>query len=84
MAPDTFHWLDVERIGEELADTCVDQDPMRVSFPELRRLVEALPGFEERPGHPVNERILEAIQSAWIAESGGDARPTRGEDEDEE
>ncbi len=69
--PDTFHWLDVERIGEELADRHADRDPMSVRFPELRALVEALPGFEARPGHPVNERILEAIQAAWVDEREG-------------
>jgi len=30
--------------------------------------VQALPGFAEQPGHPCNERILEAIQQAWIDE----------------
>ncbi|MEM1167465.1 MAG: Fe-S cluster assembly protein IscX [Planctomycetota bacterium] len=65
---DTFHWLDVERIAEELADAHDDRDPMRVTFPELRTLVESLGGFEEQPGHPVNEKILEAIQMAWISE----------------
>ncbi len=65
---DTFHWLDVDRIGEELADVHPEQYPDAISFPELRRLVEALPGFEERAGHPVNERILEAIQQHWINE----------------
>lgn len=62
---DTFHWLDVERIGEELAEAHPGVDPLRISFPVLRRMVEALPGFREEPGHPVNERILEAIQQHW-------------------
>jgi FeS assembly protein IscX len=65
---DTFHWLDVERIGEELAEAHPDLDPMTVTFPKLRTLVAELPGFEEEPGHPCNERILEAIQQAWIDE----------------
>lgn len=68
MAGDTFHWLDVQRIGEELAQQHPDVDPLTVTFPKLRALVTALPGFEERPGHPCNERILEAIQQAWIDE----------------
>ncbi|MEQ8850805.1 MAG: Fe-S cluster assembly protein IscX [Phycisphaerales bacterium] len=66
--PDSFHWLDVERIGEELADRHADRDPMSVKFVELRNLVRDLEGFEEQPGHPVNERILEAIQLAWLEE----------------
>ncbi len=65
---DTFHWLDVERIGEELADAHPDLDPLHVNFVDLRAMVEALDGFEEQAGHAVNERILEAIQSHWNEE----------------
>jgi FeS assembly protein IscX len=68
MDPDTFHWLDVQRIGEELADAHPDRDPLSISFPDLKRLVVELEGFEEQHGHPSNERILEAIQAAWIQE----------------
>lgn len=63
-----MHWLDVERIAEELTDRHGEIDPVSVSFPRLKALVEALPGFKEQPGHPCNERILEAIQQAWIDE----------------
>jgi FeS assembly protein IscX len=71
MGRDTFHWLDVERIGEELALAHPGREPMSVRFTELRALVQALPGFEERPGHAVNEKILEAIQAAWLDEHEG-------------
>jgi FeS assembly protein IscX len=64
----TFHWLDVQRISEELADRHTDVDPVTISFPRLKELVEALPGFREEPGHPCNEKILEAIQQGWIDE----------------
>jgi FeS assembly protein IscX len=64
----TFGGLNVQRIGEELADRYGDIDPVRVGFPELRRLVLGLPGFAEEPGHPSNERILEEIQRHWIEE----------------
>jgi FeS assembly protein IscX len=63
-----MHWLDVARIAEELTDRHGDVDPVSISFPRLKSLVEALPGFKEQPGHPCNERILEAIQQAWIDE----------------
>jgi FeS assembly protein IscX len=77
MAPsDTFGWLEVELIGERLAEHHPDRDPYRVGFPELRTLVERLPGFREEPGHPVNERILEEIQRHWI-----EARAGRRDDE---
>jgi len=68
MPDDTFHWLDVERIGEELADVHPEVDPLKVTFPALRSMVKALPGFAEQAGHPCNERILEAIQQQWIDE----------------
>ena len=66
--PDAFHWLDVQRIGEELADAHPDLSPLDIGFPQLRALVADLDGFEEQPGHPSNERILEAIQQHWIDE----------------
>lgn len=65
-----MHWLDVQEIAEELEDAHPGIDPRTVSFPTLRALVMALPGFAEQPGHPSNERILEAIQAAWIDERG--------------
>ncbi|MFG0257114.1 MAG: Fe-S cluster assembly protein IscX [Phycisphaerales bacterium JB043] len=68
---DSFHWLDVQRIGEELSDAHEDVDPLTVSFPTLKQMVVALEGFEEQTGHPCNERILEAIQQAWIEERKG-------------
>ena len=68
MGADTFGWLDVELIGEELSERHPDKDPMRMGFVELRKLVEALPGFKEESGHPVNEKILEHIQKYWIEE----------------
>ena len=35
---------------------------------DLHALVAELEGFQEQTGHPCNERILEAIQQAWIEE----------------
>lgn len=69
--PDSYHWLDVQRIAEELADAHPGLDPVGVNFVELRDLVRALPGFEEQAGHPVNERILETIQRLWMEEREG-------------
>ncbi|MEC9374295.1 MAG: Fe-S cluster assembly protein IscX [Planctomycetota bacterium] len=77
---DTYHWLDVERIGEELADAHPDLDPLHLPFPKLRILVEDLEGFTPQPGHPVNERILEAIQQAWLDEL--DSIPGADDDDD--
>jgi len=63
-----FGWLEVELIGELLAERHPGIDPYRVGFTHLRKLVAELPGFEEEPGHPVNEKILETIQRHWIEE----------------
>ena len=63
-----MHWLDVQEIAEALVDAHPEIDPVLIAFPRLRALVSALPGFAEQPGHPCNERILEAIQQAWIDE----------------
>ncbi len=70
MPPPSFHWLDVDLIAEELAEAHPHIEPLGIRFTELRKLVEALPGFSERPGHPVNEKILETIQMKWLEERG--------------
>jgi FeS assembly protein IscX len=71
MPDDTFDWLETDYIGELLHEHYPDRDPLRIGFVELKKLVAALPGFKERPGHVVNEKILEHIQAAWIEERGG-------------
>jgi len=71
---DTFHWLDVERIAEELDEAHPGKDPLSVRFTELRALVEGLPGFAADPAHPCNERILETIQMLWHEERTGAER----------
>ena len=63
-----MHWLDIQEIAEALAAAHDDIDPTIVSFPTLNALVLSLPNFAENQGHPCNERILEAIQQAWIDE----------------
>ena len=70
MPAESFHWLDVQRIAEELADRHDGADPLTITFPRLKSMVQELPGFKEEPGHPCNEKILEAIQQAWIDERG--------------
>lgn len=78
--PNTFGWLDVEHIAEELVDRFEDTDPITVNFVDLRAMVEQLPGFNPDPEHPVNERILETIQALWIEERD----EIRDDDEDED
>lgn len=75
MTPDdTLHWLDVEDLGEALAEAHPTRDPLAVRFTELKDLVRALPNFREQPGHPVNERILEEIQRYWVGARAGTPR----------
>ncbi len=60
-------WKDPEEIAWALADLHPDQDPLRLSFPRLHRMVCELEEFADDPGGS-NERILEAIQMAWLEE----------------
>lgn len=60
-------WTDVQDIAIALADEHSDVDPRYVRFTDLHRWVMALDGFDDAPNNS-NERILEAIQAAWIDE----------------
>lgn len=60
-------WTDVHEIGFQLSEAHPDVDPLGVRFTELRSKVLALPEFEDDPKR-VNEKILEAIQMAWLEE----------------
>lgn len=62
-------WTDSREIAIALADAHPDVDPNRVLFTDLRRWVLELPGFDDDPRHS-GEKILEAIQMAWIDEGG--------------
>lgn len=62
-------WIDTQRIAEELFDAHGDNiNPQNVRFTQLRDLVLALDGFDDDPNR-CNEKILEAIQQAWIEEA---------------
>ena len=61
-------WTDINDIAIELTDTHPEVDPTRVNFVDLANWVMALPGFNDDPKH-CGEKILEAIQSAWIEEA---------------
>lgn len=60
-------WVDVQDIAIELCDTFPEKDPIKVNFVELRQWVMSLPDFDDDPNR-CGEKILEAIQSAWIEE----------------
>ena len=61
-------WTDTLEIAEALAEAHPDADPTRVNFVDLHRWVLQLEGFDDDPKRS-GERILEAIQQAWIEEA---------------
>ena len=61
-------WTDTHRIAEELFDRYPDIDPKTVRFTQLRQLILDLPEFDDDPQR-CGERILEAVQQAWIDEA---------------
>ncbi|MDR6235685.1 Fe-S cluster assembly protein IscX [Pseudomonas oryzihabitans] len=61
-------WTDVLDIAIELNDAHPDVDPRYVNFVNLRNWVVALPDFDDDPQRG-GEKVLEAIQAAWIEES---------------
>ena len=61
-------WTDTLDIAIELADTHTDVDPQYVRFTDLHAWVCELDDFEDDPNRS-NEKILEAIQMAWIDEA---------------
>ena len=63
----TLKWTDTREIAIALADKLPDVDPMQVRFTDLHRWVRELDGFADDPNKS-NEKILEAIQMAWIDE----------------
>ncbi len=60
-------WTDTLDIAIALAEHHPDVDPQYVRFTDMHRWVMALPGFDDDPNRS-NEKILEAIQMAWIEE----------------
>lgn len=60
-------WVDSLEIAIELDETYPDIDPKYVNFVDLRQWVIDLEDFDDDPEHS-GERILEAIQLAWMEE----------------
>lgn len=59
---------DVNDIAIELADAHPEVDPKTVRFVDLHNWVVELPGFDDDHSRG-GERVLEAIQQAWIDEA---------------
>ena len=62
-----FRWTDSLEIAIALDETHPDVDPQYIRFTDLHAWVCALDEFEDEP-ESSNEKILEAIQMAWLEE----------------
>jgi FeS assembly protein IscX len=63
-----LRWTDSLEIALDLIEQHPDVDPLTLHFTELRTWVLKLERFNDDPEH-CGERVLEAIQLAWIAEA---------------
>ena len=61
-------WTDTLDIAIALSEQHPDVDPQYVRFTDLLKWVMALPGFDDSEDR-CGEKILEAIQLAWIDEA---------------
>ncbi len=60
-------WTDSLDIAIELSEAHPEIDPRTIRFTDLHHWVTELPEFDDVPEHS-GEKILEAIQMAWIDE----------------
>jgi len=61
-------WTDTQDIAIALCEKFPDKDPKTVRFTDLYEWVMGLQGFADDPKR-CGEKILEAIQAAWIEEA---------------
>ncbi len=60
-------WTDIPEIAVALCEAYTEIDPRYVNFVDLRNWVLGLEEFDDDPRR-CGEKILEAIQMAWIEE----------------
>ena len=60
-------WSDIIEIAIGLNEAYPGIDPQWISFPDLHQKICGLENFEDDPQNS-NEKILEAIQMAWMDE----------------
>jgi FeS assembly protein IscX len=65
--PVPLHWTDAREIALALLEARPEVEPLSVRFTDLHRWICQLPGFADDPAHS-NEKILEAVQMAWLDE----------------
>ncbi len=61
-------WIDVRDIAIALSEKHPDVDPRTIRFVDLHNYVVDLEGFDDDHRHG-GEKVLEAIQAAWIDEA---------------
>ncbi len=61
-------WTDVRDIAIALSEKHADIDPKTIRFVDLHNLIVDLDGFND-DHHRGGEKVLEAIQAAWIDEA---------------
>jgi FeS assembly protein IscX len=61
-------WTDTLEIAIALSEKHPGVNPLTVRFTDLSKWVQELDGFDDAPDR-CGEKILEAIQMAWIAEA---------------
>lgn len=64
-----LRWTDVRDIAIGLEEARPDADVVNLRFTDLHNWVLELPDFGDDPQRS-NEKILEAIQAAWLDERG--------------
>lgn len=62
-----LRWTDTVDIAIELEEAHPDADVVNLRFTDLWQWVQDLPDFEDDP-QKSNEKVLEAIQMAWLDE----------------
>lgn len=62
-----LRWTDSREIAICLEEMFPEQDILQVRYTDLWKWVQQIPDFEDDPNKS-NEKILEAIQMAWLDE----------------
>jgi FeS assembly protein IscX len=62
-----LRWTDSRNIAIALDEAHPDADVVNIRFTDLWAWVQALPEFDDDP-QKSNEKVLEAIQMAWLDE----------------
>lgn len=63
----SLQWTDTYDIAIALEETYPDVDILSIRFTDLWKWVQELPDFSDDPLRS-NEKVLEAIQMAWLQE----------------